>query len=61
MKKVTVKLDKYKTVSEAVYSGIVLGLARAHKYEKHPSPTAMADAIDHAVMLALCEVIDFDK
>lgn len=60
MPKVKLKPKTYNIVTEAVFSGITLGMARAHKHVEHPSHQLIIDEIENNVMLALCEVIDFD-
>ena len=61
MKKIKIKLDTYNVISEAVYNGVVLGVEQAYKYTDKPTHVTMVDDIEHAVMIALCEVVDFDK
>lgn len=40
--------------------GVAYGYQRAHKHTSTPTPEAVKEAIESAVMNALCEVIDFD-
>ena len=56
---VDLKLKAYSIVSDAVDSGILAGMARAHKHVETPHSTDIHEAVMHGVMCELCDVIDF--
>ena len=40
-------------------AGALRGVRRAFKHTEHPSDEAIAEAVENAVMGALCEVLEF--
>ena len=63
--KPTVRFRAYEILSRAVADGIAYGWGRAYKYESDPIPEEgpraceARDAIESAVMNAICEVMEF--
>lgn len=55
-----VKLKAYTVISRAVEEGIAYGWNRSRKYTDKPDAETIKQAIDDAVMLAICEVVNFD-
>lgn len=60
-KKVKVKLNAYRQISEAVDRGISWGIAHAHKHVENPDEELLKHHLENDIMNELCEVIDFDK
>lgn len=58
---VTMQLDAYRILGDAVERGVALGYRRAHKHADHPDEAMLTDAVYDAVMAALCEVIRFPE
>lgn len=54
-----VKVRLYELVERAVEEGVAMGWRRAHKHGNSPD-CVLTDDIEREVMLALCEVIDFE-
>jgi hypothetical protein len=54
-------LKTYRIIEDAVESGVAYGIRRAYKHTDNPSETALQENIEHAVMNALSEVIDFER
>jgi hypothetical protein len=59
-KKVKLRVNIYKVVSEAVEQGVTYGYRRAHKHVDNPDEEHMKQELFNGVLNALCEVIDFD-
>ena len=57
--KPSLSLRAYYIVSDAVESGVMFGLNRAHKHTDNPSREVLMDNICREVMNALAEVVDF--
>lgn len=58
--KVKPKFNAYAIISEAISGGILSGLRRATKHTNEPSQEQLFDALHHALMLCLDEVMDFE-
>ena len=56
-----VKLNAYAVISRAVEEGVTYGYNRAHKHTETPTEDQMVEAIQNAVMSALCEVMVFNE
>lgn len=56
----SVRVKVYNVVAEAVQVAVSSGVHRAHKYADLPTPATIEAEVYHAVMLALCEVFDFE-
>ena len=56
-KHVTVRL--YPLIVRAVEEGCARGLNRARKHHMNPDLEAVRDAIEDAVLIELCELLDF--
>ena len=57
--KAKVRLNAYAVITRAIDEGVALGYRRAHKHTDAPTEIQMRDALEQAVMEALCEVLDF--
>ena len=55
------KVDIYKLMSRCVEEGVDYGIARAKKHTDNPSDDELANAINDAIMIELCEYLDFDN
>ena len=53
------RLKAYGIVSDAVDTGILVGMNRAHKHMDTPNSTDIYVAVLTAVMNELCDIIDF--
>ncbi len=51
----------YSILERAVEEGALAGYRRAHKHNDNPSAEDIAVAVKDAVMLAICEVFEFDN
>jgi hypothetical protein len=60
VRKVKIKANVYAILSRAVEEGIGYGWMRAHKHSDKPSEEAIKSELDHAIMNAICEVIQMD-
>lgn len=58
---VTLKLNTYAILDEAVSRGAKHGVARAFKHDDKPTPEAIAEHVQREVMTALSEVVDFGE
>lgn len=56
-----IRFKTYWIIQRAVEEGIAYGLNRAHKHEDNPTKDKIAIEIERAVMLALDEIIDFER
>jgi hypothetical protein len=56
--KVSVKV--YEVIRRAVEEGVAYGYQRAFKHTDTPSEETIKEQIEHAVMNAVSEVIDYD-
>ena len=54
-----IRVNVYRVVSDAVEVGALRGVRRAFKHTERPSDEAIAEAVENAVMGALCEVLEF--
>lgn len=50
----------YELLSRAIMEGVATGLRRARKHDDDPTEESMRDALEMAIMNAICEVFDFD-
>ena len=57
----TVRVRAYPLIADAVEHALVYGWNRAHKHTSTPSEEAIMEALEQAVMNALCEVLDFGE
>ena len=55
-----IRAKAYPLMREAVESGVAYGWIRAHKYDDAPTPDAIKDAIEQAVMDQICERFAFE-
>ncbi len=55
-----IKWRSYQIISRAVEEGVASGYMRAHKHTDTPDEEHLKQEIENYVMMALCEVIDFD-
>jgi len=51
----------YSILERAVEEGASAGYHRAHKYDDNPMQERIVAEISNAVMLAICEVFEFDN
>ena len=59
--KIKLHVDKYEIIHRALEEGAKYGVIRAFKYTDSPSDEMVTDAVVDAIMISLCEVIDFDQ
>lgn len=59
--KVTLPMNVWKIVSEAVEAGVRIGYRRAYKYVDDPGEEHIVDSVSNEVMNALSEVVDFER
>lgn len=59
--KVTLPINVWKVVSEAVEAGVRIGYRRAHKHVDNPSEEHVVDNVCREVMNSLTEVVDFER
>ena len=57
----SIRINAYAVISRAVEEGLAAGWRRAHKYDDHPSEDAILEAMESAVMGAICEVVEFGE
>lgn len=57
---IKVKVNAFGIVAEAVEAGVKYGLNRAYKHTDKPTREVMEEAVSHAVLNELCEVLMFD-
>ncbi len=55
------RVNAYLVMSNAVEEGVAYGWNRAHKHTDAPDPAAIRDAIEAAVMGAICEYFTFTE
>ena len=53
------RVQAFSVVARAVEEGVRYGWRRAHKYADKPDEDAICEAVESAVMNAICEVVDF--
>jgi hypothetical protein len=58
-RKVKLKINTYKIISQAVEDGIAYGFNRAYKHTDTPGAEHIKDQIEQAVLNELCDVINF--
>lgn len=58
---ITLRLNAYKIIRDAVATGVLHGVRRSFKYEEQPSTETLETCVDQEVMLALCEVIEWES
>lgn len=56
----TIRAKTYPLMREAVEAGIAYGWHRAYKHTNTPEPAAIMEAIEEAVMNAICERFEFE-
>lgn len=56
----SLKVDVYAVLDRAVEEGLAYGWRRAHKHVDNPSEDAIREAMQNAVMDAICGVFKFD-
>lgn len=56
-----VRIDAYAVVLRAVEEGVQRGWERGHKYGDSPTREVLTTAIEDAVLLALGEVLSFER
>lgn len=54
------RANTYEILCQAVETGVMWGYKRAYKHDDSPDEEAMKTAMYDAVMLQICEVINFD-
>ena len=54
------RAKEYDLMRRAVEDGVAYGWRRAHKYNEAPDERAICDAMEEAVVNALCEWFTFD-
>ena len=59
--KIKLHVNKYEIIHRAIDDGTKTGVVRAFKYTDSPSDETVISAVVDAIMLLLCEVIDFDQ
>ncbi len=66
-RKPSVKFNAYTIISDAVAAGVRSGLYHAYKHSSvspgthgHPSEDRVCEVLEDAVMVALCEVLQFE-
>jgi len=59
-KKLDLKPNVYEIISRAVEAGARFGVHRAFKHTETPEREAIVAQVEHEIMLALCDVINFD-
>ena len=55
-----IRVNAYRIVNDAVERGAVRGVRRAFKHTPTPGQEQIAQEVEDAVMLELCEVVKFD-
>ncbi len=55
------QVNTYKVLARCVEEGVSYGWNRAHKHVDDPDPAAIQDAIQDAVMNAICEYFEFPE
>ena len=60
IKSETIRARVYPLMREAVEAGTAYGWQRAHKHVDDPTPEAIKEAIEQAVMNEICERFQFD-
>ena len=58
-KKRPLRLRTYTVVSRAVEEGVAYGIQRAYKHTDAPERESLQEHLEHEVVNALCEIIDF--
>lgn len=56
----TIRAKVYPLMADAVEVGLLRGWNRAHKHVEHPTPEAIREAQEQAVMSEICERFQFD-
>lgn len=59
--KVTLPMNVWKIVSDAVEMGVRMGYRRAYKHVDRPSEEHVVDNVSREVMNSLTEVVDFER
>ena len=54
------RINAYSIIARAIEEGVRSGWNRAHKHTDEPDDGHIQDAIESAVISAVCEVIDFE-
>lgn len=57
----TMRAKAYPVLCSAVESGVACGWNRAHKHDPHPAEEVAREAIERAVLDAICEAFDFPE
>ena len=55
----TMKVNVYEVLSRAIEEGVSLGYNRAYKHTETPDEETFKEAMELAIMNAICEVFDF--
>ena len=56
----TIEINSYEVISRAIEEGVRYGVMRAHKHTDNPSKESIEDAVEHAVMNSLSEVLIYN-